>query len=299
MLGGPAGGFAGAVAGHEIADIVGEKTGKGMKIVNRRSYKGTPEMKERMKRLRELRKKQRMAVEGEISDKMLDRQATTLHHRELDRLRGEKGRTANLFGELRTKNPIKEGQGLFRTLHKMGIHRKDVVHAGKVMGKAAAEHGIDTMANIAGAYGFPVPPAITESLKQSTDHLIDGNHKRAMESIKAPAKEIMKEQIQKQVDKLPIEVQPFVESKVVSMGLGLKKKHQRVVKGGTVRITRRPKILYKNLFSGSGLSDDTFSSIASIHAPQMHPYVPQINSFVRAVPLNGHGLYQPSGHGLF
>ena len=77
-----------------------------MKIVNRKSNKSTPEMREKMKRLREMRKKQRMAVEGEISDQLLDRQATSLHHRELYRLRRIKSKSANVFGELNTSNLI-------------------------------------------------------------------------------------------------------------------------------------------------------------------------------------------------
>jgi hypothetical protein len=238
-LGGPFGGFAGAVAGHEIADLVGEKAGKGMKIANKKKSIG-------------MRKK-------------------------------------------RT-----EGKGLFKALHKIGISRKDVKHAGKVIGKAAVEHGIDAIGTAAAAYGFPVPPAITESLKKGADHLIDGNHQKAYETIKAPAKEIMKEAVQKQVDKLPIQVQPYVNEQVISMGFGLKKKHGRVVKGGTARITRQAKKLYKNEMHGFGLSDETFSPYLSIHNPAFHPYQPTVNSFTKVVPLNrGNGLFGPSGGGLF
>jgi len=164
--------------------------------------------------------------------------------------RGMKIVSRSYKGTPATKNPIKKGQGLFKALHKIGISRKDVKHAAKKVGKAAVEHGIDAIGTAAAAYGFPVPPAITESLKQGADHIIDGNNRRAYESIKAPVKEIMKEQVQKQVDKLPIEVQPYVQSKVVSMGFGLKNKHQRIVKGGTLRITRMSKKLYKNDFPG-------------------------------------------------
>jgi hypothetical protein len=205
------------------------------------------------------------------------------------------------IGMRKKRAPTKKGQGLFKALHKIGISRKDVKHAGKVIGKTAVNHGIDAIGVAANAYGFPVPEELKESLKKGADHLIDGNHHKAYETIKQPAKELMKEAVQKQVDKLPIEVQPYVNEQVISMGFVLKKKHGRVVKGGTARITRLPKKLYKNFeMSGTGLSDETFSPYLSMHNPAFHPYQPAINSFTKVVPLNGgRGLFGPSGNGLF
>jgi hypothetical protein len=85
--------------------------------------------------------------------------------------------------------------GSFQSLHKIGISRKDVQHAGRVAGKAVANTAIDTVANIAGAYGVPVPTAVTDSLKTATDHLIDGNHQKAINAVREPAKAIMKKKI--------------------------------------------------------------------------------------------------------
>jgi hypothetical protein len=73
------------------------------------------------------------------------------------------------------------------------------------------------------------------------------------------------------------------------MGLGLKAKHGRIIKGGNLRISRIPKHMTSNISYGSGLSDETFSSLLNTHKPALHPYHPRIN--------NVHGLYGPSGNG--
>jgi hypothetical protein len=115
----------------------------------------------------------------------------------------------------------------------------------------------------------------------------------------------MKEKIQQQVDKLPIEVQPYLEEKIVSLGLGLKKKYGRVIKGGTMKITRKPKKLYDQNISGPypGENEETFSPYLNVNNPAMNPYIPMSNSYVKRVPLtSGSGLFGPSstmGRGLF
>jgi hypothetical protein len=241
-----------------------------MRIIKRKYKKGSVEMKERMAKLRELKARKEHKEEKEENEEYVE----------------------------------KEGEGLFKTLHKMGIHRKDVKHAGKVIGKVAVNAAIDTVSGIAHSYGVPVPEEVTDNLKKAADHLIDGRHRDAVNAVREPARVVMKEKIQQQVDKLPIEVQPFLEEKIVSLGLGLKKKYGRVVKGGTVKITRKPKKMYdSNVHSMYSNKDDeeTFSPYLSSSNPAMNPYIPMVNSYVKQVPLTkGSGLYGPSsGHGLF
>ena len=51
------------------------------------------------------------------------------------------------------------------------------------------------------------------------------------------ARETAIEQVQKQMERLPPQAQPFVQQ----LSFGLKHKHTRVIKGGNVKITRWPK----------------------------------------------------------
>jgi hypothetical protein len=197
-----------------------------------------------------------------------------------------------------------KGNGLFKALHKVGIHRKDVKHVAKHVGKVAAHIGIDALSTAANAYGVPVPEELREIAKNSADHLIDGNHHRAYETIAAPvretAREVAREQVQHQLERLPPESQPFVQQQMNSFGFGLKHKHMRVIKGGNVKITRRPKRMHHSGEYIRAESQATFSPYANSNSPQMNPYQPTVNSFTHVVPLTGRGLYGPmGGNGLF
>jgi hypothetical protein len=154
------------------------------------------------------------------------------------------------------------------------------------------------------AYGVPVPEELKDIAKHSADHLIDGNRHHAYEAIAAPvretAREIAREQVQQQIERLPPQSQPFVQQQMNSLGFGLKHKHTRVIKGGNVKITRRPKRIHHNHTNIEAESQNTFSPYANSNSPQMNPYQPRINSYTHVVPLSGRGLYLPTGgHGLF
>ena len=151
---------------------------------------------------------------------------------------------------------------------------------------------------------MPVPEELREIAKNSADHLIDGNHHHSYQTISAPvretAREIAREQVQQQLERLPPQAQPFVQQQMNSLGFGLKHKHTRVIKGGNVRITRRPKRMHHSHTNIQAESESTFSPVANSNSPQMNPYQPKINSFTHVVPLTRKGLYGPmGGHGLF
>lgn len=189
------------------------------------------------------------------------------------------------------------GKGLFQTLRKVGIHRKDVERVAKNVGKKAAHIGVDTLSSAANAYGVPVPEEFKDIAKHNIDRLIDSHpkhhnvHNKIQEyDERLPENnEISTERLQHHVDRMPAEAQPFVQQQMNSMGFGLKNKYLRIIKGGNVKITRRPKKLYAE-------SQNTFSPYANSNSPQMNPYQPTINSYTHPVPLYGSGLY---GLGLY
>jgi hypothetical protein len=206
------------------------------------------------------------------------------------------------------------GKGLFQSLHKIGIHRKDVKHVAKHVGKVAAHIGIDALSTAANAYGVPVPEELREIAKNSADHLIDGRKHHAYEAIAAPVRsrvqeytdmlpeprEMARHQVQQQLERLPPQAQPFVQSQMNSLGFGLKHKYTRAIKGGNVKIVRRPKRMHHSEGNIHAESEATFSPYANSNSPKMNPYQPKINSFTHVVPLTGRGLYPPTGgHGLF
>jgi hypothetical protein len=260
---GPAGGLAGSIVGHEIADVVGNKTGLGIKI-----EKGTPHMINKMAKLRAMKK---------------------------------------------NNSEVENGTGFFKELHKIGISRKDFMKTAKHIGKHAANNAIDTISSAASVYtGVPIPESITNSIKSSADHLIDGKHREAITSLKSPVLDkieekipILRNNLDHEISRLPHQVQPFVRQKIDQIGFGLKYKNHRVLKGGNVKISKMSKKIYKNQsIPIHAESEQTFSPYANANSPQMHPFIPKYNSFVHVVPLYGHGLYGnglygPSGHGLF
>ena len=95
------------------------------------------------------------------------------------------------------------------------------------------------------------------------------------------------------MERLPPQAQPFVQQQMNSLGFGLKHKHIRVIKGGNVKITRRPKRMHHHT-NIRAESEATFSPYANSNSPQMNPYQPTVNSFTPVVPLTGRGLYGPT-----
>jgi hypothetical protein len=199
---------------------------------------------------------------------------------------------------------VREGKGLGKNLKTAARHA--ISYAKTFAKKKAADHVIDGISSIANAYGYPVPSAVTTTMKLAADHYIDGRHQAAIHAIKTPAKQLMKEQIQKQVDALPIEAQPYVQQKVVSLGFGMKQKHERVMRGGTLKVVRKSKKLYKNDDYTHDRHEDhveaTFSPYLNSSNPAMNPYIPLVNSYTHAI-KSGKGLYNnvriKDGSGLF
>jgi hypothetical protein len=201
---------------------------------------------------------------------------------------------------------IRAGKGLGKNIKKAAKHT--LSHVASYFGKKVANHAIDGIAGIANSYGYHIPDPVKNSIKMGADYYIDGRRQDAMNAIKDPVmnlaqekKQVLKEQIQRQVDKLPIQVQPYVQDRVVSLGFGLKKKHERILKGGTMKISRRGKKMYNN--NDFHLkSEETFSPYLNTDNPAQTPYIPMVNSFTHQVPLkSGNGLFGPgqmSGHGF-
>jgi hypothetical protein len=170
------------------------------------------------------------------------------------------------YGMKQKTKAKKDGKGLFKALHKIGISRNQV----KSVGKVIANQAIDAIGATATAYtGVPMTP-FTESLKSATDKAIDDeNHRGITRAIKSNGKLLAEEQIQKQIQKLPIEIQPLAEQKVVQMGFGLKHGNAKIKK----KYIANP--------------NATFSNILLNNNPAMHPFIPEYNPNLTAIKGTG------------
>jgi hypothetical protein len=138
-------------------------------------------------------------------------------------------------------------------------------------------------------------PSLNHELHDAVDYYIDDENRH---NIKEHPRTIAMHHIQSQIDRLPVKLQPFVENKVQEIGLGLKAKNTKIIKGGNVKIVRKPKKLYNKDDFNNVSEQGTFSSYLPSSSPAMNPYVPEYNSFTHAIPLiKGNGLIRTNRFG--
>lgn len=208
-----------------------------------------------------------------------------------------------------------QGQGLYKSLAKVGIKKRAVINTAKTIGKNALKLGSETVK--AGLQAYGVPPSITDpminKLERIGERAIDkGTVKgvyqagRDVKSLgKSTIANIKEEALQyfdDEIDALPMEYRQIandaldtVQSMRSLTGEGVYnsssyKKTMRLRRGGAIGIADG----YVNL-----------SSLAPSDSPSMHPFVPTNNPYQGYAPIKSGGMMRcggsfiPAGSGFY
>jgi hypothetical protein len=219
---------------------------------------------------------------------------------------------------------MKKGKGLFNNIKKFVNKHKDTIKKGA---KSLATHAIGKIADIAGEYsGQPnLVHKIGDSLTHAVNKSIDNeNFKSGVNHLRHDSNMYLKDEVQRNIDKLPIGVQPYANKAVEHVGLGIRKPRGRPKKlmgrglddsklykttmeqNYDINIDDLPNTNMRGRVKKSIIKapdENTFSPYANSNSPQMNPYIPTYNPFLVQIPLNstrpvnmlGAGLYYGAG----
>lgn len=245
---------------------------------------------------------------------------------ELGRNLGQQLSKQYLGGSIKLRKHM-DGEGVYQTLHKLGIKKKDAVKIGsKVVDKASSLAG-KAITQYTG--NKQAGDAFEKLSKSSAKKLLEtGSVKQAIKSGKASAQDIAHSAIKDYAEQhLPMDVSSAVHSVVEQipeateiypaevevmndgvdkMGSGFRK---RVHRGGALPYTSMPyqksmkRIMVGGMMPMMGgmvrpMSDmQTLSPYASTHSPQMSPFVPHHNPYKTGFKVGGSFLPAGSTHG--
>jgi hypothetical protein len=232
---------------------------------------------------------------------------------------------------------MKKGKGLINNIKKFVHKHKDTIKKGI---KSVTNHAIGKIADIAGEYsGQPkLVHSLADSLTNAVNKSIDnGNFKSGANHLRHDANVYLKDEVQRNIDKLPVGAQPYANKAAEHIGLGLKdSKMYEDIMHVNFRVKRkrgRPKKmgsgldnskLYKETMRDNfGINSDdlpdsnmmsmkkikkpiiqaptqnTFSPFANANSPAMNPYIPMYNPFLVPIPLGSTKPMPMYGSGLY
>jgi hypothetical protein len=211
----------------------------------------------------------------------------------------------------------KEGKGLFRTLHKLGVSKRKTINTFKKMGRNALKLGAEAVTESLNAAG--VNPNITGPLIGSLEHIgeeainkgsVKGFKQAGHKSV-AEIKKVAKEQalgyLDKKLDSLPPEIRDIAESALdrVEMKEGVSVHPESEIMGTGANVygslpyrTAMKRIkggAIKNPMVNGATGEMTLSPYQSYHSPAMHPFIPHTNELQGYNPIKGGSIY-PAGY---
>jgi hypothetical protein len=225
---------------------------------------------------------------------------------------------------IRLRKNSREGEGVFQTLHKLGVSKKKVIGEAKKVGHKVVDKASALAGQAVAEYtgNAQAGKAFEKLAKSSGKKLLEtGSARDALSAGKSTAREIAKQSVKQYAEQvLPQDVSSAVHSAVESatpevaevetmtdgvdkMGSGFRK---RVRRGGVLPYTSMPykKAMSKMMVGGmmptmggmiSPMSNiQTLSPYASIHSPQMSPFVPNHNPYKSG--FKSGGSFLPAGH---
>jgi hypothetical protein len=215
---------------------------------------------------------------------------------------------------VRKRTKMVEGEGLYRTLHKLGISKRKAVNTFKHMGKNALKLGSTAVEKALATYG--VPEAVSAPLlgtleeigekaidKGTTKSLKKAGH-QSIKEIKKAAKTQALGALDKQLDKLPPEIREVAENALdqVEMKAGVDLNPQMFGAGASVYSSLPYRAAMKRINGGAlrkpmiggTVGDMTLSPYISYDSPANHPFVPHKNDLQGYNPIKGGSIY-PAG----
>ena len=205
---------------------------------------------------------------------------------------------------------VREGEGLFKTLHKLGISKKKVITEAKKVGKMVSKEASKIAGKAIADYtGSPQAGKAFEKLAGATSSKLieSGSAKQALSAGTSTAVSLGKQAVLDYANQhLPSELSDVVEN-VIDAGDGVDKTgsgfRKRMKRGGGSPYVSAPykksmkSITGGTLLGGSSvrpMSDlQTLSPYANIHSPQMSPFVLTHNPYARGKKMGG--SFVPAG----
>jgi hypothetical protein len=213
---------------------------------------------------------------------------------------------------------VVEGEGLYRTLHKLGISKRKAVNTFKHMGKNALKLGATAVGDALNKYG--VPANVSAPLLGSIEHIGEkAIDKGTVKSLKSAGHQSMKEikkvaktqalgYLDKQLDKLPPEIREVAENALdkVELREGVEMDPHMIGAGANVYASLPYRLAMKRISGGAikrpmvegSVGEMTLSPYLSYSSPAMHPFVPHRNELQGYNPIKGvkGGSIYPAGY---